>query len=111
MENLKEWSDDCKKNPRGRPKDSAITELKFALSQFKHTHNKTYIQMAIEKSVDDSALMVAILKKILPDLTEDKSMVQAIKTYLIFPDRNKVESAPMKVVEAEQVKEEKLKIV
>jgi hypothetical protein len=59
-------------NPKGRPKGSSTTIKQFreALKNVEAKQGKTLLQHAIEQAYKDHTVLIAMVKKILPDLTE-----------------------------------------
>lgn len=55
----------------GRPRRPELETLRTALERFKKENKIDFIQLAVNKAGTDTGLMIAILKKILPDLSED----------------------------------------
>lgn len=55
-------------NPKGRPPVPEIEALRQAIRAVQQKKGKTLLQHAIEESYKDNKLLVAILRKILPDL-------------------------------------------
>lgn len=56
-------------NPNGRPKggNAFVEQLREALDKVAKAKGKTLIQHAVEQSYVDNVVMIALLKKLLPD--------------------------------------------
>ncbi|MBN2457295.1 MAG: hypothetical protein JXB29_12295 [Sedimentisphaerales bacterium] len=78
-------------NPKGRPKKPEIDALRVALKKAAEKYDKTLLDHAIERAYTDNNVLIAILRKLLPDL---RSVEQNINT--------EVEQCP--ITEAEEVK-------
>ena len=64
-------------NPKGRPKKPEIDELRIALNKAAKKHDKTLLDHAVERAYTDTNVLIAILRKLLPDL---RSVEQDIRT-------------------------------
>lgn len=64
------WQKGESGNPSGRPKCQARIDLEKALKIVAKKMGKGFIEDFVEKAYDDSSRATALIKKILPDLTE-----------------------------------------
>ncbi len=55
-------------NPNGRPKKPEIEELRKALKKAEKQQGKAFLDVFIEKAYTDTACMIALAKKFLPDM-------------------------------------------
>ena len=63
------WKKGQSGNPDGRPKGTTRTNLLMdAIAQVEKRKKKKFLLHAIEQAYEDPKIMVAILKKIIPDL-------------------------------------------
>jgi len=64
-------------NTKGRPAKPAIHQLQEALSKAAHEHHgKTLIEHAVKEAYSDNGVLIAILKKILPDMSQQELKAQ-----------------------------------
>lgn len=81
-------------NPKGRPKNPEIDQLRLALKEAgKKNGNKTYLQHIAERFYKSDAVMVSICKKLLPDLSSVNTEL-GLKGFRLVIERtsdNKVE--------------------
>jgi hypothetical protein len=71
-------------NPNGRPRKPEVELLREALETAKTKHGKHLIEHAIELAYKDNNVLIAILRKILPDQLEGKGFDQLIKNVIVF---------------------------
>lgn len=57
-------------NPNGRPVRAEIKELRKALKEAETEKGRSFIKDYVLKSYDDTPRAVALLRKLLPDLSE-----------------------------------------
>lgn len=85
------WVPGVSGNPMGRPVGtSRLAALEAALEAKGKELKTTAWEHVATQFFKDNQVMTAILKKIIPDLTEDVGMKELIRTYLIRAtnDRN-----------------------
>ena len=69
-------------NPHGRPKKPEIEELREALQAAKELKGgQSLLQSICARAYDDSSLAIAIMKKLLPDMT--KAEIEETKELII----------------------------
>lgn len=64
-------------NPNGRPKKTAVHELEKAIRKVQRLQGKKLLVHAVEQAFKDNSVLVAILKKILPDLRHVEGTIKA----------------------------------
>lgn len=57
-------------NPNGRPKRPEVEELRQALKAVAEKKDKTFITSYTERAYTSDPMAIALLKKLVPDLTE-----------------------------------------
>ena len=63
------WKKGVSANPKGRPKGTTRTNLLMdAIAKVEKRKKKKFLLHAIEQAYDDPKVLIAILKKIIPDL-------------------------------------------
>lgn len=72
-------------NRNGRPKNSEAQELRDALSKVGKEKRKPFLEHCAEKAYQSEAMAIAILKKLVPDLTKDEGIQDLIRTIIIRP--------------------------
>jgi len=76
-------------NKSGRPRKPEIELFRAALEKVEQEQGTTLLEHAVKRAFTSEAVLVAVLKKILPDLTHDKGVSEAVRTFLIRAnDRN-----------------------
>jgi hypothetical protein len=76
-------------NLKGRPRVPEVTILRDALDKYKSPTGKHLIDHCVELAFKDSHMAEVILKKILPDLTEDQGFKETVRTFLIRSSETK----------------------
>jgi len=64
-------------NPKGRPKKPIVEELERAIRKVQRQEGKKLLVHAVEQAFKDNGVLVAILKKILPDLRHIEGSIKA----------------------------------
>ncbi len=62
------WVKGVSGNPKGAVKRPEIEELRKALARAKKLQGKAFLDVFIEKAYTDTACMIALAKKFLPDM-------------------------------------------
>ena len=75
--------DEWKGNAKGRPISTERLELRAALDKATKEYNKTFLEHFVQRAYEDNQCAIALAKKLLPDLTEDKSMQEVVRTFLV----------------------------
>jgi hypothetical protein len=70
-------------NPHGRPESPEKCELRLALDKAKKENKRGLIEHCVQMAYKDSQMAIAIMKKILPDLSGDEGMKEIVRTFLI----------------------------
>ncbi len=75
-------------NPKGRPKNSVdfVVQLKQALKKVEKEKGISLIEFAVQKAYTNPQVLVAMLKKVLPDMTLQDVKVENINPYENVPD-------------------------
>lgn len=55
-------------NPNGRPRAPEIEALREAIKTAEKTKDKTLLAHAVEQAYEDNKVLIALLKKIIPDM-------------------------------------------
>ena len=89
-------------NPLGNWKhtprsNSAGAMLRIALRKAKKRQGKSFIDHFVDLAYTDPTCAVALAKKILPDLTEDKGTQDIVRTILIRNLREVVQVSPPEI--------------
>lgn len=77
-----------KGNRKGRPKDPGIVMLREALAQVEVEKKESLILHAVRKAYKSEPVLIAILKKVLPDLKEDPSLKELARTIIMRAENN-----------------------
>ena len=62
-------------NPSGRPKKPAVKALEKAIKEVEIEKGINFLKVSIETALKEPSVMVAILKKVLPDLKQVEAQV------------------------------------
>jgi len=63
------WKKGVSANPKGRPKETTRTNLLMdAIAKVEKRKKKKFLLHAIEQAYADNKVLIAVLKKIIPDL-------------------------------------------
>lgn len=63
------WSKGQSGNPGGRPKKPEIEQLREALEKVKKKKGKSMLEHMVERAYINDAVMIALAKKVVPDLS------------------------------------------
>lgn len=76
-------------NPHGRPKAPEVEELRIALKAAKEKNNKSLIDHFVERAYSNDKVLVAVMKKLIPDITlseltgpDGKPLIPPVVKYL-----------------------------
>jgi len=64
-------------NPKGRPKKPTIEALEKAIKKVERKKKKKLMEHFVEQAFDDNGVLVALLKKMLPDLKQVEGVIKA----------------------------------
>lgn len=64
------WTKGVSGNPNGRPKVFSLDDLKEAMDKVAEVKKQTLLERAVEMAYKEPSVMIALLKKILPDQVE-----------------------------------------
>jgi hypothetical protein len=64
-------------NPAGRPQNPEIEEFRKALKEEEKTRGKSLLRHAIQKAFTKDAVLIAMLKKMIPDLHDITTEINA----------------------------------
>jgi len=74
----------CSANPAGRPKGSksrySIKHLMDAIADVEKIQGKQLLQVFVGKAYEDKAVMIALMKKLLPDLKSIDTLMATFET-------------------------------
>ena len=76
-------------NPNGRPRKPEIELVRRAMAETELEKKKSFWKHLIEQSYEDNAVLIAVARKFIPDLSHDDSMAEAIRTILIRATKTK----------------------
>jgi len=75
------WAKGESGNPAGRPKSSAIEELRRALENVENAKGKSFVQHFIEKSYMSPQMAIALMKKLYPDMVHLEAGGDAVERF------------------------------
>ena len=74
------WAAGTSGNPQGRPRGTKNTtwraDFEKAIREDKNKYNQSIFEYALEQARKDNTVLVAILKKVIPDLKQVESKVE-----------------------------------
>lgn len=70
-------------NPNGAPRKPEIELVRQAMLETERERKKSLWKHLVEKCYEDNAVLIAVAKKFMPDMTEDVSMRELIRTFLV----------------------------
>ena len=79
------WKKGQSGNPNGAVRKPEIELFRQAIAKVEKEQNKSLLEHAVKKAFESENVLIALMKKILPDLTEDKALREAVRTFLIRP--------------------------
>lgn len=69
-------------NPNGRPINSEAAELREALAQAKSKRGKGLLEHFVERAYTEDSVLIALIKKILPDKTQLEAEIMGTITQM-----------------------------
>ena len=72
-------------NRKGAPRKPEIDLFRSAIEQVEKEKGLSLMVYAVRKSFESENVLIALLKKILPDKIEDETFKNLCKTFLVFP--------------------------
>lgn len=73
-------------NPGGRPKGTGLKPLLEAIREWEKKTGRNYYSLMVEKSVTNPVILVAIMKKLVPDLEQIEHSGE-VKIEIIAPTK------------------------
>ena len=70
-------------NPLGGPRKPEIEMFREAIAEVEAEKGTTLLKHAVEQSFKSEAVLIALLKKILPDKIEDDRLKELVRTFLV----------------------------
>jgi hypothetical protein len=70
-------------NPLGRPRKPEIELFREALEKVEKEKNMTLLEYATRQAFKSENVLIALMKKMLPDKMEDEGLKQLARTFLI----------------------------
>jgi CRISPR/Cas system CSM-associated protein Csm2 small subunit len=71
-------------NPKGRPPagEAFIEQLRVAISEVAIEKKKTLMRHAVERAYTEDSVLIAMLKKLIPDLTETDLNIKTFEHFM-----------------------------
>ncbi|MDP2789899.1 MAG: DUF5681 domain-containing protein [bacterium] len=78
------WKKGMSGNPKGRPENPVIQEMRAALVAAQKGKKRTLLEHFFERAYKDNHVLIAAIKKLLPDLSNVELQAQAEKFRIII---------------------------
>ena len=82
------WKKGESGNPNGRPRKAEIDNLRRAIEEGEKKHGKSLFKHAVDRAFTNDTVLIALLKKLVPDMThiEDERELQKIINIINYAD-------------------------
>ena len=84
---MSSWKPGQSGNPLGRPKNSAKDELERSIRRVQERKNKKLLDHFVERAYEDNTVLIAVIKKLVPDIKLVESEFKTDNTIRLIVER------------------------
>ncbi len=72
-------------NRKGQPRKPEVQLFRDALVKVEKEKNTSLLEHAVKRAFVEDNVLIAVMKKMLPDLSQDEGLRDLVRTYLVRP--------------------------